>query len=192
MSYWHDCPLPVARLLFFDIETTGLRPDRGARISEIAVLGPEGLVLEWSHVPADTGSTYSADGEHRPPDRKSQPGIAQHLKALHAHLQTGVVVGHNLSFDFRFVTYEAERLGLGGLTLRYIDTLGLARTLIPDADGYQLSTLVTHAGLSLAGPLHTATGDVRATRALFWHLVDRGGLDTLGDAGLKQLTWTVS
>jgi DNA polymerase III epsilon subunit-like protein len=38
MPQWTDWPLRTAPLVFFDLETTAVRPDRGGRISEIAVV----------------------------------------------------------------------------------------------------------------------------------------------------------
>lgn len=37
-----DWPLRTAPLVFFDLETTALRPDRGGRICEMAVVDAEG------------------------------------------------------------------------------------------------------------------------------------------------------
>lgn len=178
MSQWADCPIRVASLVFFDLETTGLRPDRGAHIREIAVLNRDGLELNWT-LESDLRGTDRADD-----------AVAAQLPTLVSLLQTGVVVGHNLSFDFRFVTYEAERLGTTHLQVRFIDTLGLARRLVADVPNYELATLLAHFNAAPAKELHTAVGDVRATRTLFWHLVDHGALDTLADAGLQPLTWT--
>lgn len=173
MSQRTNYPLRTRSFAFFDVETTGLRPDRGARICEMAVADRDGIQFDWS-----SASDPPADAE-----------LAEQLLLLVHHLQGSVVVGHNLQFDFRFLTYEAERLGLGGLDVRFVDTLGLARTLFPDRDGYELGSLLTALNLDSEEELHTAAGDVFATRKLFWHLVDHGDLKTLADAGLKRLSW---
>lgn len=173
MDRWADCPIRVASLVFFDLETTGLRPDRGARITEIAVVGAEAARYVW------------ASDRSPPPDEVT----VRQLRALRKHLRDAVVVGHNLQFDFGFLAHEADRLGLDGPRLRFIDTLGLARRLL-DAEDARLDALVRHLDLDPEGELHTALGDARATRALFWRLVDHGDLDTLGEAGLKQLHWS--
>jgi DNA polymerase III alpha subunit (gram-positive type) len=142
----------------------------------MAVVDREGVRLDWT-----------SDGE--PP---SDDAVARRLPALVEHLQHEIVVGHNLSFDFRFLTYELRRLsesGPGGLDVRYVDTLGLARRVLPDRAGYRLGQLLTTVDAAPAGELHTAVGDARATRALFWHLVDVGGLGTVGDVGVRRLRW---
>jgi DNA polymerase III epsilon subunit-like protein len=171
-----DRPLRTAPLVFFDLETTALRPDRGGRICEMAVVDHEGIAFDWTSV------------ENPPPDA----AVARQCPRLLDALKNQVVVGHNLSFDFRFVTYECRRLsarGHSGLDLRYIDTLGLARSLLDAPNDYELGTLLAHFNAAPEETLHTAVGDALATRTLFWHLVDAGDLTTLADAGVKRLRW---
>jgi len=173
MSTWSDRPLRTASLLFFDLETTALRPDRGGRICEMAVVDAQGIRFDWR-------------SDEAPP---RDDVVATQLPLLVDHLEAGVVVGHNLQFDFRFVTYEAERLGLSGLDLRFADTLGLARSLLDAPDTYQLGTLLGHFDAAPDEELHTAVGDALATRTLFWRLVEHGGLRTLADIDVRRLQW---
>ncbi len=168
-----DRPLRTAPLVFFDLETTALRPDRGGRICEIAVVDQNGIRFDWT-------------SDH---DAPADDAVARRLPMLLDTLQDTVVVGHNLSFDFRFVTYEAERLNRSGLDLRYVDTLGLARALLDVPSDYELGTLLAHFDAVPAEELHTAVGDALATRTLFWHLVETGDLTTLADAEVKRLRW---
>ncbi|MCS3666418.1 DNA polymerase III epsilon subunit-like protein [Salinibacter ruber] len=113
--------------------------------------------------------------------------VSRQLPLLVGHLESGIVVGHNLQFDFRFLTYEAERLALGGLDLRFADTSGLARSLFNVPDTYQLKDLLSHFGAAQRKTLHRATGDALATRTLFWHLVEHDSLQTLSDARVQRL-----
>ena len=173
MPSWTERPVRTAPLVFFDLETTALRPDRGGRIREMAVVGPDGCRYDWT-------------SPHDPP---RDAVVAEQLSVVHSHLCEGIVVGHNLSFDLRFLTYEAERLGLRGLALQFADTLGLARQVRPGRDDYRLGALVDTFGVSPDAALHTAVGDALATRGLFWALVDAGALETLADVGVKRLRW---
>lgn len=175
MTQWTNRPLGAARLVFFDLETTGLRPDRGGRIREMAVVGSSGIRFDWS------------SDSLPPPDEV----VAQQLPLMVDTVRDAVVVGHNLRFDFRFLTYEAERLGHEGLDVRFVDTLGLARTVLPDRDDHRLGSLLGAFDAAPDEELHTAVGDALATRTLFWKLVDHDGLETLGDAGMKRLSWNV-
>jgi DNA polymerase III epsilon subunit-like protein len=173
MASRFDRPLRTASLRFVDLETTGLRPDRGARITEMAVVDEGGVRYDWT-------------SSHDPPRDEA---VAAQLPQLVAHLDDGIVVGHNLSFDVRFVTYEAERLGLDGIDVCFIDTLGLARRVLARAGSYRLGAVLAAVGAAPEEELHTAVGDALATRTLFWRLVERGGLGTLADAGAKRLRW---
>lgn len=166
--------IELASFAFFDIETTGLRPDRGARITEIAILKRSGDRYIW----------------HRDECSNRDKAITAALKKVVRQLQTGVVVGHNVRFDLRFVAYEAERLGLKGLNIQFIDTLGLAQKMNLPVTNYRLATLLHHFEITVHGELHTAYVDAQCTRALFWKLVEQGQYETLKDAGVQQLCWT--
>lgn len=173
MTTWTDRPLRTASLVFFDLETTALRPDRGGRICEMAVVDQNGVRFDWR---SDANSPCD-------------DAVSRQLLSLVDHLEAGIAVGHNLHFDVRFLTYEAERLGLGGLDLRFADTLGLARSLLDVPDTYQLEALLRHFDATPEEALHTAMGDALATRTLFWHLVEHGELQTLSDAHMQRLQW---
>lgn len=173
MARWSSRPIEVTSLLFFDLETTGLRPDRGARIVEIAVLGSESVRHTWST-------------DRTPPNDSVVVGQCRHLSNVFAD---GVVVGHNLQFDLQFLAYEADRLGVDGPDLRFIDTLSLVRQRLDPPDA-RLDALANRFDLVPNDALHTALGDARATRALFRFLVDREDLHTLADAGAKELRWS--
>jgi len=158
-------------ILFLDIETTGLHPDRGAWITEIALLGDRGVRLATKLQPGD--------------DRI----LSTKLPYLIDQLGSGVVVGHNVQFDLRFIAYEADRLGETGPDLQFIDTLGLARKLLTRARDHCLKTALRAFDITPRGELHSAITDARAVRSLFWRMIDHGGFGTLADAGLKPLNW---
>jgi DNA polymerase III epsilon subunit-like protein len=157
--------------MFFDLETTGLYPERGATVTEAAALDGGGLRIDWQRETAEAS-------------------FDELLPRLVDHLAAGVLVGHNLSFDLGFVAYEAARVDRRGPDVRYVDTLALARRLDPDRGDHQLETLVDTYEIDPPGALHTAATDVRATREVFWHLVDAGDFETLGDAGLSRIDWS--
>ena len=164
-------PLRIGSFRYFDIETTGLRPDRGAEITEIAVVDRSCVRIDWQR---------ERDGQ----------SVARQLPLLFDALGEGVVVGHNLPFDFRFVTYEAERHRVPGPTIHFIDTMHLARRTVDQTSDVQISTLLSYFDITPDGALHTALVDVRATRALFWALVEHSDLQTFADAGIRRLDWS--
>lgn len=165
--------LELANLIFFDIETTGLRPDRGAKITEVSILDRNSQQHYWR---SDTDTENDS--------------VANELPNILDHLKRGVVVGHNLQFDFWFIAYESDRLKIEGPSLRFIDTLSLSRKLLPKRNSHNLGDLLKHFDIKVNGELHTATADTEATRALFWKLVEKGGLSTVGEAGMKKLNWS--
>lgn len=167
-----DTSIELAKLVFFDIETTGLRPDRGAKISEVAIVNRNSQLYTW----------------HRKINNEFET-LFQELPMMFNHFKKSVVIGHNLSFDFWFISYEADKLGLEGPSLLFIDTLSLARKILPERNSYKLDELLKVFDIKVNGELHTAITDAEATRALFWKLVEKGGISTVGDAGMKKLNW---
>lgn len=165
--------IELSNLIFLDIETSGIRPDRGAKITELSILNRNSQQLLWR-----TNAYTESDM------------IAKVLPTILKQLKRGVVVGHNLPFDFWFITYECNRYGLEGPDIQFIDTLSLSRKLLPDRNNYQLGELLKHFDIKVNGELHTATTDAEATRALFWKLIEKGGISTVGEAGMKKLNWS--
>lgn len=163
-----------ASFTFLDIETTGLYPERGARINEIAILRRGGDGFTWTQAK----------------EEDTDESLSSVLPIVHEHLTQGVVVGHNVSFDLRFLAYESDRLGLRGPHVLFIDTHGLAKKFYDDLSDYQLPTLLEEFDISPKGPLHTAVVDARCTQALFWKLVNLGEIETLKQAGMKRLSWS--
>lgn len=170
-----ELPIEAVSFVFVDVETSGLRPDRGARLTEIAVLGARAPELTWTGAPGDDAAL-----------RKVLPRVQSLLTGA-------VIVGHNVGFDLRFLARESDRLGVGGLRARYVDTLPLARRVasevglsLPDL---QLSTLVDALDLTPDGEMHAACVDAAVTREAFWALVRLGDVTTLRDAGLQQVAW---
>jgi DNA polymerase III epsilon subunit-like protein len=172
-------PLIVAPLCFLDIETSGLRADRGARITEIALLTNDGIRMEWQM--SDRCQVGSDDHD---------AAVKAQLKHLVTHLRNVVTVGHNVPFDLRFVAYECRRLNVRGLTVQMIDTLALARRSFPDAPDHRLETLAAEFDLSVPGEFHTALVDAEVTRSLLEKITDARSLTTLGDAGIRRLSWS--
>jgi DNA polymerase III epsilon subunit-like protein len=164
----------MTKLLFLDLETTGIRPDRRGGIEEIALFKSNSAIISWV---APDANTYA-----------SRSLLDTVLQALNGH----VVVGHNVSFDLHHLMHEASRFGLPGPSLCAIDTLGLARQLQVPADDYSLGALLRLFGKLPKAPLHSARVDAAATRDLLWQLVAYGNLMTLSDAGARPVHWATS
>ena len=79
------------------------------------------------------------------------------------------LVGHNIEFDYRMLRQEFKRLGYD-YRINTLDTIPLAKKLIPEAESYSLGKLVKSLGIPLVDH-HRAAGDARATLDLFKLLI---------------------
>jgi DNA polymerase-3 subunit epsilon len=79
--------------------------------------------------------------------------------------QNTTLVGHNIEFDYRMLRQEFRRLGYE-FKINTLDTIPLAKKLIPTAESYSLGKLVKSLGIPLVDQ-HRASGDARATLELF-------------------------
>ncbi len=79
------------------------------------------------------------------------------------------LVGHNIEFDYRMLRQEFKRLGYE-FKINTIDTIPLAKKLIPQAESYNLGKLVKSLGIPLVDQ-HRASGDAKATLELFKLLI---------------------
>jgi DNA polymerase III subunit epsilon len=132
----HSVPM---REIVLDTETTGLDPEEGHRIVEVA-----GLEL-MNHVP--TGSffhRYVNPGRAMPADAAAVHGLTDDFLAAHGPFENLVdelldflggdrLVIHNAAFDIRFLNAELARLGRPPLALPFADTLAMARKRFPGA-----------------------------------------------------------
>ncbi|NYH53874.1 DNA polymerase-3 subunit epsilon [Nocardiopsis arvandica] len=151
-----------------DMETTGLDPNEGARIVEIAVVRVRGdgkLVEEFSTL-VDPRAPVGGREFHgiSESDTTGAPTIAQVVPRLAGLLSDAVVVSHNLDFEQRFLGSELAAAGLptgqsGLCALRALRSqVDLERYSLPKAS-FQLS------GDWPTGQ-HTALGDARACAKL--------------------------
>ncbi|PZU87019.1 MAG: DNA polymerase III subunit epsilon [Chryseobacterium sp.] len=83
--------------------------------------------------------------------------------------QDSILVGHNIDFDYRMLRQSFKRLGYE-FKINTLDTIPLAKKLIPDEKSYSLSKLCKSIGIPLS-EAHRASGDARATLDLFKLLI---------------------
>ena len=125
------------RELVIDTETTGLDPNDGHRICEVAV------IELMNHLP--TGRyfhRYVNPDRDMPEGALAVHGLTQEFLAKHpvfaAHadeflefLGTDQLVIHNAEFDLAFLNMELKRVGLRPLSCPVVDTLTMARQRFP-------------------------------------------------------------
>ena len=156
-----------------DLETTGLSPEQD-RILEIgAVKVQDGQVRETYETLLNPGISIS-------PRIQELTGITDEMAAGGKDTRAAVeglvefcgelpLLGHNILFDYSFVKKNAVNFGLK-FEKAGIDTLRIARTLLPDAEHKSLNALCSYYGISRERA-HRAADDALAAMELYLRLI---------------------
>lgn len=102
---------------------------------------------------------------------KTAPKFHELAKRVVEITENTTLVGHNIDFDYRMLRQSFQRLGYD-FKINTLDTIPLAKKLIPDEVSYSLGKLVKSLGIPLVNA-HRAEGDARATLELFKLLVSK-------------------
>lgn len=187
-----DRPLAALAFVVFDTETTGLRPEAGDRIVSLAGVRVRGGRVMQN----DVFDTLVDPGRPIPMESVQFHGITDAMVAgaptmgvvLPAFLRfagSAVLVGHEASFDLRFLEPEARRLALPPLAhgRAVLDTRLLSRALHGPGADHSLEALALRLGVRVGGR-HSALGDALTTAEIFVRLIallGNRGVQTLGD-----------
>ena len=153
----------------FDIETTGFDPfnDKIIEIGAVKMRGRE-VIGEFSEfvnpeipIPKKITELTTITNEMVANAEKIETVLPRFLEFC-----TGpTVVAHNAKFDVGFIKQKTIEQGLE-YSPSVIDTLPLARTLLPELRGYGLANLVKYFGITLETH-HRAVDDAKATAEVF-------------------------
>jgi DNA polymerase-3 subunit epsilon len=102
---------------------------------------------------------------------KTAPKFHEIAKRILEITESTTLVGHNIDFDYRMLRQSFKRLGYH-FKINTLDTISLAKELIPEAESYSLGKLVKSLGIPLTDH-HRAAGDARATLELFKLLISK-------------------
>jgi DNA polymerase-3 subunit epsilon len=158
-----------------DFETTGLSPESGDRITEVAALRIAGgeivdryvsLVNCGVRIPAFitslTGITQRMV-DTAPPAEDVVPELIEFIGA-------DTLAAHNASFDEKFLIAEGARLGHdcrhGGL----VCSVKLSRRVLPGLASYRLGELARVLGIAFSGTAHRAEADAEVAARLLLHI----------------------
>lgn len=144
------------RSVILDTETTGLDPEAGHRVLEIAAIElvndlPTGrhfhsLIDPECEVPVEATRVHGFSTA----DLKGKPRFADIAPALLEFLGDGPLIAHNAPFDFAFLNAELRRAGRPPLDpARMIDTLALAKERFPGLPN-SLDALCRRFGIDLS------------------------------------------
>ncbi len=155
---------------FLDVETTGLDPNLGDRICEIAILKTkDGKVINRYETLINPGRTIplqAASVNGITDDMvRSAPFFRQIAWDILDLLKDSVVVAHNAQFDLGFLFAELSSIKLSPTENEVIDTLSIARRYYRFPSN-SLGKIAKYLGISTVG-VHRAFGDVRITREVF-------------------------
>ncbi len=165
------------RSVLFDTETTGLDPDAGHRVIEIAAIELIGdlptrqvfhrLLDPERDVPEDATRIHGFTRS----DLLGRPRFADIADDLLAFFGEDPLVAHNAPFDFAFVNAELARLSLPRLhESRMVDTLALAKARFPGLPN-SLNALCTRFDIDLSErTTHNALLDCRLLAAVYVEL----------------------
>ncbi|MGF7029693.1 DNA polymerase-3 subunit alpha (Gram-positive type) [Paenibacillus mucilaginosus] len=180
-----EIPLADAEYIVFDIETTGLSVTSNKIIEIAGVRMKEGKEI-------DRFSTF-VDPHERIPYNIQQltnitdemvrgaPTIEEVLPQFVEFIGDSVLVAHNARFDIGFIQANCKRLGLPEVKNPVLDTLELARLLMPTLKNHRLNTLADKFKVSLENH-HRAIDDSIALGYVLFHL-----LKDAAEVGYTQL-----
>jgi DNA polymerase-3 subunit epsilon len=166
------------REIVLDTETTGLDPDAGHRIVEIACVElinhlPSGRTFQRylnpeRDMPTDAQAVHGLTGEFL----SGQPIFAAVADEFLAFIGDAPLVIHNAEFDLKFVNAELARLGKPKLQAqRAVDTVQLARRKFPGAPA-SLDALCSRFGVDNSSrTLHGALLDAQLLSEVYLELV---------------------
>ena len=153
----------------FDIETTGFSPvnNRIIEIGAVKVSGGEIVNRYSTFVNPKTPIPFEIEKLTGIRDDMvlDAPEIEEVLPEFLHFCQGCILVAHNAGFDMSFIMENARRLGYP-TEYTYVDTVGIARVLLPHQAKHTLDAVAKTLGISLENH-HRAVDDAEATAHIF-------------------------
>ncbi len=173
-----------ADFVVFDIETTGFSPVNNRIIEIGAVKVSKGEIVERfsTFVNPDVPIPFEIEKLTGINDSMviEAPFIEQVLPEFFAFCGDAVLVAHNANFDMSFIKENALRQNIKRKFV-YVDTVGIARILLPHQGKHTLDAVAKTMGVSLENH-HRAVDDAEATAEIFVKFIPmlrEAGADTL-------------
>lgn len=183
----------MVRSILFDTETTGLDPEQGDRVIEIAALELENdlrtgkyfhvLIDPERDIPPEATKVHGFTRE----DLLGKPKFADIVDEFLAFIADDKMIAHNAKFDFGFINAELKRCNRQPLDYqgRAIDTVLMARRKYPGMPA-SLDALCRRFGIDLSERgTHNALLDCRLLSDVYIELIG-GRQRGLGLAGMER------
>lgn len=176
-------------VVVFDLETTGLSPERDGivEIGAVRIVGgkiDERLKYETLVKPTNAFGDpmlipWHAQRVHGISNEmvRHAPTITEILPEFLEFVGADAVVAHNIGFDGGFMRVNARRLGLNWSPAAELCTVQLSRRAFPKERAHNLTVLAERLGLEFApGGRHRSFGDVQVTAQAYLRLMERLGV----------------
>lgn len=167
-----DKNIEEVEFTIFDTETTGLEPQAGDRVVEIAgirVRGQEKIAAFQSLVNPKRPISSAAFQVNRISQEmlEGAPSMESVMPEFLKFVEGSCLCSYNAGFDLGFLNNELKLMGKSGLTNIYvIDILKMARRLMPASERHALWFVAQSLGLG-ADQAHRAFADVELTWKVF-------------------------
>ncbi|SPH16861.1 DNA polymerase III PolC-type [Defluviimonas aquaemixtae] len=184
-------PLRDLTYVVFDTETTGLLPEEGDEIVQIAGL----RLVNGRRVAGEVFDILVDPGRPIPPKAtkvhgisdamvESAPAVGEALSRFHIFAEGAVLIAHNAPFDMTFLRRREADIGLA-FDHPILDTVLLSAVVYGQTESHSLDALSQRLGITIPEEArHTALGDTIATADAFLKLLpmlEGRGLVTFGD-----------
>ncbi len=169
--------LSETTFVFLDLETTGLYPQGGDRVCEIAAVKFQGtkalakietLVCPDRPIPPEVSALHHIYDN----DVLSAPRFSEIASRVRDFLRGSVLCIYNVPFDLGFINAELARLKEPPLDVPTIDVLELARRSLT-LSRYNLATVAEFFTVRPRGQFHRALADAMVTAEIFFRIVAR-------------------
>jgi DNA polymerase III epsilon subunit family exonuclease len=169
--------LEEVEFTIFDTETTGLEPNSGDRVVEIAAIrlkGREKVSTFHSLVNPQRPISEAAFAVNKitADMLKDAPTINEVMPEFLKFIQGSCPCSYNANFDVEFINNELKLIGQDALKdIAFVDILKMARRLMPGLERYALWFVADKLGIKTPQQ-HRALSDVELTLGVFEKLKD--------------------
>jgi DNA polymerase III epsilon subunit family exonuclease len=169
--------IQTPKVAFLDTETTGLYPEQGHRLIELAMVvrSLDGdTPSEWRGsslfnpgcpIPAESTAIHGLTDA----DVAGKPAFASVAERIAKRLEGATIVAHNAPFDVGFLRAEFQLAGMQWQPAAVIDTKAVARRVLPKRRYYGLQDIAKDYAFP-TGQAHRAMSDVETLMRL-WELL---------------------
>lgn len=165
------------RFVVVDLETTGNSPKRGDKIIQFAA-----VVIEDGEI-IERFASFINPGREIPPFIEQLTGISNEVvhnapsfqliaPEIESLLEGAYFVAHNVPFDLTFLQEELSNCGCKPFEGPTLDTVELARIMIPSTDSYKLGQLAENFSLAHDNP-HQADSDAEVTAEILLKILSK-------------------